>query len=514
MATRELLRRCGQQLGPVLRIPTRCASTVENVETDQVEARPFRDIPGPRGMYRWPIIGSILLFKPFSKHTTETTQTMLNEMFDQYGPIFQIVMGTKMIVTSDPKDFKTVFNNEGKYPYRPGIKLIDLYFTRNNLKKDVSMLQGEEWHALRAPVNRRLLKADSATHYLEPQNAVADDFVKNLESRDLEAIELSNLLFRYAGESIGVVTFNQRLGFLNDDMNEESKVFLDAAMISSKAIIKSFTGESIAHSLYRNSAYREYEAAHTTLRRISGMYTKRAKEIMNKQKEEGTLNAEEPNLLLSLASEETLSEDDVSNIVLTLYTAGSESTAKNIESFFYNLASNPEKQEILRKEILDIVGPDGPLTKQALAQMSYLKACVKESFRINFPTIGGTIRALPVDVILSGYRVPAGTLIWMFNPRPARLYFDDPDKYIPERWLRTTAARQQETSRNLIVLPFGHGLRNCMGRRFAVQEMYLAATKVLQKMKMELDEDSRNTKFQYKLIIEPVKPLRFKLTKL
>ena len=49
---------------------------------------------------------------------------------------------------------------------------------------------------------------------------------------------------------------------------------------------------------------------------------------------------------------------------------------------FYYLAKNPEKQEILRKEVLSVVGPRGaPVTVAALNELRYLKACVKESLR-------------------------------------------------------------------------------------------------------------------------------------
>jgi len=49
---------------------------------------------------------------------------------------------------------------------------------------------------------------------------------------------------------------------------------------------------------------------------------------------------------------------------------------------FYNLARNPDKQEILRQEILNLVGPRGtPATVKALNKMPYMRACIKETLR-------------------------------------------------------------------------------------------------------------------------------------
>ncbi|XP_059178984.1 probable cytochrome P450 12a5, mitochondrial [Physella acuta] len=209
-----------------------------------------------------------------------------------------------------------------------------------------------------------------------------------------------------------------------------------------------------------------------------------------------------------------MTNEDINNLLASLYMAGTDSTAKNLQAFFYNLAKNPDKQEILRREILEVVGDSGLVDAAALSKMSYLKHCLKESFRLNYPTATGVNRALPKDIVASGYRIPAGTKILLSNPRAAKLCFEDPDKFIPERWERSEDGRKQDTSSNMAVLPFGYGPRNCIGRRFAVQEIYLATSKVLQKLKIELEPESWNTEFIYTVFLDTEKPLRFKFTKI
>ena len=53
-------------------------------------------------------------------------------------------------------------------------------------------------------------------------------------------------------------------------------------------------------------------------------------------------------------------------------------------------------------------------------------------------------------------------------------FFDDPEVYRPERWLRSENAKVAP----FIHLPFGQGVRMCIGKRFAEQEIYLATIKV------------------------------------
>ena len=57
-------------------------------------------------------------------------------------------------------------------------------------------------------------------------------------------------------------------------------------------------------------------------------------------------------------------------------------------------------------------------------------------------------------------------------------YFDEPEQYKPERWLPGVNSAQKQRLMALCVLPFGVGKRNCLGRRFAEQEMNIAIVKV------------------------------------
>ncbi|KAH9500872.1 hypothetical protein Btru_073211 [Bulinus truncatus] len=358
------------------------------------------------------------------------------------------------------------------------------------------------------------MKADSATHYLEQQNEVADDFVKILETQKLSPEKLQELFFRFASESIAVVTFNKRLGLFEKNPDKDSVDFLEANRSALHMLQKALSGKSVAHNWFRNSTYNTYEACLKLIRRVSAHRVTDAKQKLEERMQSRKFDEDEPNLLYSLLSEKNLVTEDVINIMLSLYGGGTDSTAKNLQVFFYNLAMNPDKQENLRREILDILGPDGQMTAKALSQMVYLKAALKESFRLNFPTPMGNIRILPVDVVLGGYKVPAGVRYALFNNRATRTNFEDPDQFLPERWLRSEENTKKDSAHSMIVLPFGYGPRNCIGRRFAVQEIYLAAAKVLQRLHIDVEPESAATKFIYKAFIEPERPIKFKFTRI
>lgn len=72
------------------------------------------------------------------------------------------------------------------------------------------------------------------------------------------------------------------------------------------------------------------------------------------------------------------------------------------------MAKNPDKQQRLRKELKNVAtDANGRLTQHSFNSTPYLTACVKEALRIA-PVVMGTVRQLPIDLILHGYQIPKG----------------------------------------------------------------------------------------------------------
>jgi len=150
----------------------------------------------------------------------------------------------------------------------------------------------------------------------------------------------------------------------------------------------------------------------------------------------------------------------------------------------YHLARNTDVQEKLRSEAAALLtDPMSPITPEILRNATYLKAVIKETFRLN-PISVGIGRILQTDVVLNGYHVPQGTVVVTQNQVICRLpeYFDEPNSFKPERWLRDSndkINKQREKSVNpYTVLPFGHGPRSCIARRFAEQNLQVVLLRV------------------------------------
>lgn len=86
--------------------------------------------------------------------------------------------------------------------------------------------------------------------------------------------------------------------------------------------------------------------------------------------------------------------------------AGVDTTTTGVVSVLYSLAKNPDKQEILRKEIMNILPEKSAhLTTQSLNNIPYLRAVIKEALRLN-PPISGNARDAGQDLVIQGYQIP------------------------------------------------------------------------------------------------------------
>lgn len=154
-------------------------------------------------------------------------------------------------------------------------------------------------------------------------------------------------------------------------------------------------------------------------------------------------------------------------------------TSNTMLSLLYMLAKNPEKQKILRQEIREkLPEKDSKLTADTLKNFPYLRACIKESQRIE-PIIPGTMRKVEANVVLGGFQVPKGTYVVM--PQVVMSMqeknFKRPTEFIPERFLKNCPCPDLKLQHPFAFLPLGFGSRMCIGKRIADLELEILTSK-------------------------------------
>ncbi len=159
-------------------------------------------------------------------------------------------------------------------------------------------------------------------------------------------------------------------------------------------------------------------------------------------------------LLLGARDEEgrPMSDRELRDELVTVIAAGHETTATGLAWALERLTHNPEVLARLRASL-------------AAGEEDYLEATVKETLRAR-PVLVDVARKLTAPIRIGGYELPAGTFVL---PAIAALHqredlFPQPERFRPERFLGTGVD-------NYAWIPFGGGVRRCIGAAFAEFEM-------------------------------------------
>ncbi len=155
-----------------------------------------------------------------------------------------------------------------------------------------------------------------------------------------------------------------------------------------------------------------------------------------------------------------MSDSELRDQLVTLLLAGHETTATALAWTFDLLLRNPNALTRLREEVAE--GGD-----------DYLRAVISESLRLR-PVIPIAGRRLGSELRVDGYTLPPGTDvtpgIWLTHTR-ADLY-PEPLAFRPERFL-------DNGPETYAWIPFGGGVRRCLGAAFAEFEMRIVLREVL-----------------------------------
>lgn len=182
----------------------------------------------------------------------------------------------------------------------------------------------------------------------------------------------------------------------------------------------------------------------------------------------------------------SLSIEELKDQVLLLLFAGHETLTSAIASFCLLTAQHPEVMQRLRSE-QDSLNITGTPTLEDIKQMTYLEQVLKEVMRL-VPPVGGGFRKAIATFEFAGYRIPKG---WTVQYQIAQTHRDEDiypqsDRFDPERF---NPNRLTDKQASFGYIPFGGGLRECIGKEFARLEMRLFAAKLLQNYQWELVPD-------------------------
>lgn len=160
--------------------------------------------------------------------------------------------------------------------------------------------------------------------------------------------------------------------------------------------------------------------------------------------------------------------------------AGGDSTAVMLSTTLFHLTRNGSARSRLLREIRAVAASSSssstPSNIKQQADLPFLRACVKEGLRLGMANPTRLTRVVPTGTSLNvdGIAIPGGTVVgcaaYTLHHDPA--VFPEPFAFRPERWMddgSDAGLRRPDMDRNMI--PFGAGLRACIGKNLAMHQI-------------------------------------------
>ncbi|BFG04066.1 probable cytochrome P450 49a1 [Drosophila madeirensis] len=499
---------------------TRTASSTAGV-------RPYSEVPGP---YPLPLIGNSWRFAPLiGTYKISELDKVMNELHVNYGKMAKVgglIGHPDLLFVFDGDEIRNIFKKEEAMPHRPSMPSLRHY--KGDLRRDffgdvagLIGVHGPKWEAFRQEVQHILLQPQTAKKYIPPLNDIASEFMGRIEAMRDEKDELpSNFLhelYKWALESVGRVSLDTRLGCLSPEGSEEAQQIIDAINTFFWAVPELELRMPLWR-IYPTKAYRSFVRA---LDQFTAICMKNIAQTMDKAEadEARALPKSEADIsIVERIVRKTGNRKLAAILALDLFLVGVDTTSVAASSTIYQLAKNPDKQKRLFDELQKVFPHrEAEINQNVLEQMPYLRACVKETLRMR-PVVIANGRSLQSDAVINGYHVPKGTHVifphLVVSNDPA--YFPEPKRFLPERWLKQTAAaavgcpHAGHKIHPFVSLPFGFGRRMCVGRRFAEIELHTLLAKIFRKY--QVSYSSGEFVYRVNSTYIPQSPLNFKLT--
>ncbi len=176
-------------------------------------------------------------------------------------------------------------------------------------------------------------------------------------------------------------------------------------------------------------------------------------------------------MLLTVRDDEgnAMTDRELRDQLATMLVAGHETTSTSLAWALERLVRNPEVMERLLESL-------------ERGETSYLDATIKETMRVR-PVVAQIGRVVTEDVVIDGWTIPARTMVLIpisvlhFDPS----LYPDPREFRPERFL------DGNDPGSYAWLPFGGGVKRCIGASLATLEMRCVLAAILRNVRLAPD---------------------------
>lgn len=186
--------------------------------------------------------------------------------------------------------------------------------------------------------------------------------------------------------------------------------------------------------------------------------------------------------------------------IKAVFFGGHETTATTTTFTLMLLAHHPEWQKRVRDEVVDICAGQIP-NADMLNKMKTLTMVIHETLRL-YPGAPFSNRETAEEMKFGNYVIPKGVNIWVpvstLHHDP-EIWGEDAGEFKPERFANGISSACKLPN---LYMPFGLGLRSCLGQNFAMTELKIILSLIILKFTLSLSPDYHHS-IGYNIVLQP-----------
>ncbi|KAL5726160.1 hypothetical protein ACHQM5_009228 [Ranunculus cassubicifolius] len=406
----------------------------------------------------------------------------------QYGKRFIYWVGNEpRICLTDPKMIKELLSS--KYSNLCGKSWLQQQNSKHFIGRGLLMANGQDWHHQRHIVAPAFMADKLKSHVgymVECTKQMLQSLKSKVEGSGISEVEIGDYMSRLTADIISRTEF--------DSSYEKGKRIFDLLTSLQNLCAQSSRRLCLPGSRFFPSKYnRDIKALKMEVERL-------LMEIIQSRKdcaEIGRSTSYGNDLLGMLLSETQKKRANGFSFNLqllmdeckTFFFTGHETTALLLTWTVMLLATNPDWQEKVRAELLQVCNGETP-SPEHLSKLTTLNMVINESLRL-YPPASLLPRMAFEDIKLGDLEIPKGLSIWipvLAIHHNKELWGEDVHEFKPERF----AGVGKSYAPGLNFMPFAAGPRNCVGQAFALMESKIILAMMISQFRFTISENYRH----------------------
>ncbi|XP_058665765.1 cytochrome P450 27C1 [Ammospiza nelsoni] len=461
----------------------RAAELLEPPPRRRGSVKSLHEMPGPNTLYN--------LYEFFWKDGFGRIHEIQQKHTQEYGKIFKSHFGPQFVVSIADRDMVAqVLRAEGRAPQRANMESWQEYRDLRGRATGLISAEGEQWLKMRSVLRQKILKPKDVAVYSEGVNEVITDLIKRIhtlrsQEEDGETVtNVNNLFFKYSMEGVATILYECRLGCLENNIPQQTVEYIEALELMFSMFKTTMYAGAIPKWLRPliPKPWREFCRSWDGLFKFSQIHVDNKLKAIQSQLDQGeVVNG---GLLTHLLASKELTLEEIYANMTEMLLAGVDTTSFTLSWAIYLLAKHPEVQQRVYEEIVNKLRKDQVPVAHDVPKLPLIRAVLKETLRL-YPVLPGNGRVTQKDLVIGGYLIPKGTQLALchYATSYSEENFSVANEFRPERWLRKDNLDRVD---NFGSIPFGYGIRSCIGKRIAELEIHLALIQLLQNFEIKI----------------------------